>query len=137
MSRKPFYEFCDMLRPYLEKKRTGLRTPTSVEEQVDSFLYYINDKVRYRKTSNAFGIFRTSISRIIRRLSYAVTTFMGPKLIRLPTTEGQVQELAHGFPQCIGVIDGTLVEIAEPSEYYSDFINRKGYFSLNVRAMCG
>ena len=38
--------------------------------------------------------------------------FVGPKLIRLPTTEGEVQELtvgyleAHGFPQCIGVIDG-------------------------------
>ena len=26
--------------------------------------------------------------------------------------------------------------IAEPSEHYSDFINRKGYFSLNVQAVC-
>ena len=75
------------------------------------------------------------------RVSYAVMTFAGPKLIRLPTTEGEVQELnegyleAHGFPQCIGAIDGTHIEIAQPSEQYSDFINRKGYFSLQVRAV--
>ena len=67
--------------------------------------------------------------------------FVGPKLIRLPATEGEVQELtdgyleAHGFPQCIGAIDGTHIEIAQPSEHYSDFINRKGYFSLKVRAV--
>ena len=77
----------------LEKKRTRLRTPISVEAQVDSFLYYISDEGHYRKTANAFGISRASISGIIGRLSYAVTTFVGPKLIRLPTNEGEVQEL--------------------------------------------
>ena len=73
---------------------------------------------------------------------YAVTTFVGPKLIRLPSTEGDVQELTNGYleahvlPQCIGATDGTHIEIAEPSEDHSDFINRKGYFSLNVWAVC-
>ena len=39
MSQKRFYELCDMLRPYLEKKqRTPIRTPISVEAQVGSFL---------------------------------------------------------------------------------------------------
>ena len=91
---------------------------------------------------NAFGISRASISGIVRRVSYAATSFVGPKLIRLPITEREVQELtaeyleAHGFPLCIGAIDGTHIEIAEPSEHYSDFINRKGYFSLYVQAVC-
>ena len=34
-----FYELSDMLRPYLEKKCTHLRTPISVEVQVGSFLH--------------------------------------------------------------------------------------------------
>ena len=37
MSRKSFYVLCDMLRPYLEKKRTRLRTPMSLQAQVGSF----------------------------------------------------------------------------------------------------
>ena len=134
MWRKSFYGLCDMLRPYLEKKRTRLGTPISAEAQVGSFLFYNSDDDRYRKTANAFGISRASISEIIRRASYTVTTFVGAKLIRLPTTEGEVQELTDGylearsFPQCICAIDEVHIEMAEPSEHYSDFINRKGYF---------
>ena len=83
MSRKSFYELCDMFIPYLEKKRTHLRTPISVDAQVGSYLYNISDEGRYSKNANAFGISRGSISWMIRRVSYAVTTFLGPKLIRL------------------------------------------------------
>ena len=126
MSGKPFYELCYMSRQYLEKKRTRLRTPISVEAQVASLLCYISNDDR--KTENPFGISRASISGIIRRVSYAVTTFVRPKLIRLPTTDGEVQELTDGylealcFQQCIGAIDGTHTKIAEPSERYSHFV---------------
>ena len=50
-------------------------------------------------------------------------TFVNPKLIRLPTTAGEVQRLtdgyleAHGFPQCIGAVDGTHIKIAKTSEH--------------------
>ena len=127
-----------MLRPYLEKKRSRLRTPISADVHIKSFFDYISNKGRYRKTANAFGIYRASICGIIRKVSYAATTFVDSKLISLVTTEEVVQELtdgyleAHGFPLCIGTIDGTHIEKAEPREPYSGFINRKGYFSLNV-----
>ena len=83
-----------------------------------------------------------SVSAIIKRVSYAITTFLGPKLIKLPTTENKVKKLTnkllgtHEFPQCTGTIDDTHVEIAELNEHYSDYINKKDYFSLNVQAVC-
>ena len=66
---------------YVETKAREETYP-SVEAQVGSFLYYISDEGRYRKTANAFGISRASISGIIRRASHAVMTFVGSKLIR-------------------------------------------------------
>ena len=91
---------------------------------------------------NTSEISKASISGIIRKVSYSVATIVGPKLMRLPTNEGDFQELtdgyleAHRFPQCIGTIDETHIGIAETSEHYSDFINMKDYFSLNVQAVC-
>ena len=62
--------------------------------------------------------------------------------MRLPHDEQGVQELvssfynSHGFPQCIGAVDGTHIPIKEPIDNATDCINRKGFSSLNVQATC-
>ena len=68
--------------------------------------------------------------------------YLGSKLLRVSTAEGEIQELTdgylevYGFPKSIGVIDGIHIGIPAPSEHYSNFINRKVYFSLNVQVVC-
>ena len=77
-----------MLRPYLQKKRTRLSTPISVEAQAGSFLYYIINEGRYRKTANAFGISRAPISGIIKKSILCCHNNCRPKTNKvLPTTE--------------------------------------------------
>ena len=40
---------------------------------------------------------------------------------------------AGGFPGVIGLIDGTLIRIRAPTEYPEAYINRKKFYSLNVK----
>ena len=45
-----------------------MRHPISVEKQVAVTLYYLSDEGRLRKTGNAFGIGRSTVSTIIRHV---------------------------------------------------------------------
>ena len=119
MSHPTFMELCEDLRPLLERKSTRMRRPISVETQMAVTLYYLSDEGRYRKVANAFGISRSSVSIIVRRVCAAISEYFGPSHVRLPTSEREVQELVsqfhvyHGFPQCMGAIDGTHIPIKD------------------------
>jgi hypothetical protein len=41
-----------------------------------------------------------------------------------------------GFPGVMGAIDCTHVRIQGPSEYENNYINKKGFPSINVQAVC-
>lgn len=75
-----------------------------------------------RKTANGFAVSRALISSIIRKVSHAVMTFLGPQLIKLPKTEMEVKQAVkkfletNGFPHSIGAIDGIHIEITEQTK---------------------
>ena len=60
----------------------------SVEIQM---AYYISVENYDRKTTNSFGISRASVSAIIKRVLYAITTFSEPKPMDFRTTENKVK----------------------------------------------
>lgn len=119
-----------------------MRTSISVEKQVAVILYYLSDEGRYRKVGNAFGISRASVSVIVRNVSFVITHHLGPKCIKLPQTEEEVKAAVskfyekHGFPQCMGAIDGTHIFVKRPSDSSKDYLNRKNRYSINVQGMC-
>ena len=142
MSKERFDKLCLQLRPCIEKQNTHLRKSISVEKQVAVVLYYLMDEGRYRKVANAFGISRSSVSSIVRKVCKVIAIELGPKFIRLPSNEEEVSyavdqfEKLHGFPQCLGAVDGTHIFIKKPIENPTDFLNRKNRYSLNVQATC-
>ena len=104
MRRGSLYKLADELRPYIEGKRTIMRTPVDVIKQAAVTLYYLSDEGRLRKTANAFGISRQVVSKIVCKVCKAITVHLGKKYIKLPFTEEEVTNLvkkfhrAHGFP---------------------------------------
>lgn len=142
MSRSSFYSLCDQLAPFLEGQSTIMRQPVEVDQKVALTLYYLADEGRMRKTANAFGLSRSTVSLIVRRVCSTIVEHLGPQLIRLPTTEAEVKDKVKkfsdrfGFPQCFGAVDGTHIDIKQPGHNATDFINRKSRYSLNVQACC-
>lgn len=137
-----FFKLCDELRPFITRNPTNMQLPVEVERQVAVTLYYLSDEGRLRKTANAFGLSRSCCSVIIKRVTQAITIHLGPSYIKTSTDRGLCKRLRDNFlnafsvPQCFGAIDGTHIPIKQPRENSTDYINRKGHYSLNVQACC-
>ena len=97
-------------------------------------MYCLSDEERFRKTVNAFGIAKNTVSMIIRRVTKAISNHLADKYVKLPRAEEEVNESCslffekHGFPQCLGAVDGTHIAIKRPSENSTDYSNRKGRY---------
>lgn len=64
-----------------------------------------------------------------------------PTHISLPTTDEQYRSLADGFykykyPNVIGAIDGSSIDVVVPAEEKIDYFTRKHRTSINLTALC-
>ena len=143
MSEASFYMLCEELRPYLTKQTTKLRKPVSVETQVAVTLYYLAGEGRIRKVSDSFGLGKATVSKVIRRVTSVILEKLELKYIVLPKTKEEVEEHArnfysrYGLPQCTGAADGIHIKIKRPIDNPTDYVDRKGNFTLNCQGSVG
>ena len=104
MSRASLFALSEELCPYIESQSTNMRAPIGTVKRVALTLYYLSNGGGLRKTANAFGVSRTSVSGIVRQTCKAIAIHLGPKYIKLPFTEPEAMDLvlsfhrAHGMP---------------------------------------
>ena len=94
-------------------------------------------------TGTIHGISQATVSRVIRRVSKELIR-LRHQIIKFPNTPSQVRATQReffqvaGFPQVVGAVDGTHVEIHGcpygPDEYI--YVNRKKKHSINVQLIC-
>ena len=66
-----------------------MHSPADVPKQVALTLYYLSDEGCLRKTANTFGLMKSCVSTVIRRVTYAISRYLGPRYIKLPLTEDE------------------------------------------------
>ena len=80
-------------------------------------MYYLSDKGRFKKTANALGITKNTLSMIIQRVTKAILNHLAEKYIKLPRTEEEVNQSCslffekHSLPQFLGAVDGVQIVI--------------------------
>ncbi|ENN83189.1 hypothetical protein YQE_00452, partial [Dendroctonus ponderosae] len=88
------------------------------------------------------GCSTTTAHRIVHRVSAAIAA-LRPQFVKFPETAPEIWKIQVGFysiarmPAVIGAIDCGHVKLSKsPGDNGELFRNRKGYFSLNVQAIC-
>ncbi|XP_050314811.1 putative nuclease HARBI1 [Anthonomus grandis grandis] len=119
-------------------------------DQILIYLWYAGHQTAsFRDVGDRFNITISSVNRIIRRLTLFLSN-MSPEIksaeikcqqnIKWPNDDEKRISEEHfrrnGFPNNIGAIDGSHVKIDKPVNDPDSYINRKGYYSIQVQAVC-
>lgn len=89
--------------------------------------------------ADLIGVSQPTVCRTVHRVTEALHRQIG-LWIKMPTPrEAQLNKqkfyAMQGFPNIIGCVDGTHVRIQRPVEQEHEFINRKGFHSINVQVI--
>lgn len=138
LSRPAFVKLCQLLEPYIKKEDTFAKNTISVQRRVLLTLYYLGQGGNFRAIANQFGIAVSTVSVIVRQVTSAINTYLLPDLIKFPTSEEQISATmkTFRFPNCVGAIDGSHINIKRPSVYPTDYYNRKGNYSILIQGVC-
>lgn len=97
-----------------------------------SFQNLVGDSVQVHKST---------VCRTVRAVAVSLCKHIDT-YVRFPTAPEQ-QNLVRqnffqiaGFPDVLGCVDGTHIRIKTPSDHEPEYVNRKGYHSINAQIVC-
>lgn len=90
-----------------------------------------------RSVCDRFNIERATAWRANRRVCRAIYS-LAPQFIKWPSAEEAEYtwtniQYKYKFPKVIGAIDSTHIHIHKPKRHAESYINRKGYYSIQLQ----
>ncbi|XP_062602463.1 putative nuclease HARBI1 [Saccostrea cucullata] len=112
--------------------------PTNLQVMI-ALRYFATGKMQLCNGDD-FGIHQSTVSRIVQRVSTALTRpHIIQRYIKFPTDAQTIHRhqtdfhAIANFPGVLGAIDGTHVRILRPTVNEEEFVNRKNFHSVNVQ----
>lgn len=110
------------------------------KQQLLVALHFFGNGSQYHSVGDMHGIDKSTVCRIVHRVSRAILGRLFPVYVRWPNNCTYIAvEFADiaDFPRVTGAIDGTLIPIRAPRMNESDFVDRHGNHSINAMVVCG
>ncbi|XP_071913895.1 protein ALP1-like [Coffea arabica] len=134
MDRRAFGILCEMIRDTGGLKATR---NMSIEEIVAMFVYVL---AHHKKSRTICGLFWRSRETVSRQFNLCLLAVLKLHTILLkkpePITEDCTDERWKCFKNCLGALDGTLIDVTPPTEQKSRYRTRKGSIATNVLGVC-
>ncbi|XP_018363689.1 PREDICTED: putative nuclease HARBI1, partial [Trachymyrmex cornetzi] len=141
MSREVFNYLLNIISPRLKRKskRYGRQT-ISPELQLLISIWTMATPDSYRSVCDRFDVGRATAWRSVKKVCSALNA-LASQFIKWPNREEAEHtwtniKTKHKFPKIIGAIDGTHIRITKPKEHDESYINRKGYYSIQLQIIC-
>jgi len=119
---------------------SGYQVP--MEKKVLMTIWTMANQEPYRTIGDRFGMNRGTAHRCVIEVTTAIRQHLYDEYIVWPTTlemcsrNAQMFEGKYGFPGCVGCVDGSHIPMKPPANDRDSYINRKGYASVNLMAVC-
>lgn len=129
----------NLLKNHLQRP-TGRSYALTPREQVLLALRFFATGSMYQVIGDTMGFHKGTVSRAVDSVVSALLLHMH-EFVKWPNAE-QKKKIAGnfyrkaGFPNVIGCIDGTQIRIQAPTIDEASYVNRKGYHSISVQAVC-
>uniref|UniRef100_UPI003AAAD366 uncharacterized protein n=1 Tax=Centroberyx gerrardi TaxID=166262 RepID=UPI003AAAD366 len=107
------------------------------------YVYWLAHGLSFRVVSQVFSVPKSTVHRVIHRVAQHIWVNL-KRAICFPSA-GELDAVGLGFGQlsgsavfnkAVGAIDGCHIRIKPPSQHRIDYLNYKGFFSINMQAIC-
>lgn len=139
LSRSSVEKVLNAIATYIDHRTTKNRA-LNPKQQLLIALHFFGNGSQYHGISDMHGVHKSTVCRIVNRVSTAILLKLFPKYVRWPNSCAHIpvsfSEIAD-FPRIAGAIDGSLFPIKAPSLNENDFVDRHGQHSINAMVVCG
>ena len=99
--REKFEKLCSLLYIYSVIKTKPIYAEKCFGRKANCseclILYYLADEGRIWKVANAFGLGRSTVSTIIRKVTTVISTLLVPEFTKFPETDDEVNQFSSQF----------------------------------------
>ncbi|KAJ7345152.1 hypothetical protein JRQ81_001102 [Phrynocephalus forsythii] len=135
MTRQTLFEIAEMVRPFLLRKDTVMRSAIPVEERVAIGVYFLASQSCYCTIALVFQKGTSTVASVV--VCLAIEHTLLKEEVRVADINKMTSSMRKmGFPHCLGSVDGMHVAITPPKLQGQAYFNRKSFHSVLLQAAC-